>query len=102
MSVLNSLKLNQHDGEYTTERQLLVLTQVLWMVFLFGLMHLLDAFSFERYFVLSYLGFLVAVQLFAPAEPTPQWWTYVQLVVLLGFFGLAYFVVTRGVEIFSV
>lgn len=99
MNVLQTLGNREHNEEYTAELYRLVLAQSLWMVVLFGSLQVLGALALEQYFVLSYVGFVVIVQLFAPAEPTTRWWRGVQVVVLLGFLGLCYFVLNRATDV---
>ena len=102
MNVLNTLNSTPQDDEHTGELQRLVLTQAVWMLVLSGSFILFDTFTFETFYILSYLGFLGAVQLFAPSDPAPAWWGRVQLVILLGFLGLCYFVAMRAMEVMSV
>ena len=102
MNVLNTLNSNHREDEHTAELQHLVLTQAVWMLVLFSSLYLLGTFTLERFFILSYVGFLIAVHLFAPTDPAPAWWRRVQLIILLGFLGLCYFVVTRALEVTGV
>ena len=102
MNVLNTLNSNHRDEEHTVELHRLVLTWAVWTLVVLGGLHLLSTFTLETLYVLSYLGFLLAVHLFAPTDPAPVWWRRVQLVVLLGFLGLCYFVATRAVEVVGI
>lgn len=102
MNVLQTLGRTDHEERYTAPLYRLVLTQATWMILLFGSLQLLGAFSIEQYYILSYVGFVVAVQLFAPAEPTPGWWRTVQTLVLLGFLALCYFVLDRAMDLIVV
>jgi asparagine N-glycosylation enzyme membrane subunit Stt3 len=102
MSVLQPLEKRRHEEMYASELHQLVLVQALWMVILFSVLQFLGLFSLEQYFVLSYVGFVVGVGLFAPAEPTPRWWRSVQVVLLMGFLGLCYLVFQTATDVIFV
>jgi hypothetical protein len=82
--------------------RILVVVQAAWTVLLVGLLEWFGAFSFESFYVLSYVGLVVNAQLFAPVESTPKWWRTVRWFVRLGFLGLCYFVAVRVTEITQV
>lgn len=56
---------------------------------------LLDAFSYERLFVLGFLGFLVVAEFTAPVAVTPAWRRRIRWLILPGLLGFAYVVVSR-------
>jgi hypothetical protein len=55
----------------------------------------LDALSFELFFVISLIGFLVVVELTAPLNVRPGWRRRLRWLILLGLIGFAYIVVRR-------
>lgn len=56
---------------------------------------LLDAFSYELFFVLALIGFLVVTELTAPFSITPTWRRRLRWLILLGLLGFAYIVIKR-------
>lgn len=87
------------DASYEQHPQfgvrLLAVVQITWMTVVLALSWALGMFSFETYYILSYLGLVVGAALFAPVESTPRWWRSVQWLIRLGFLGLVYFIATR-------
>lgn len=97
MSNINSV--SQHNRPPTHGIWTLVVVQVVWMALLLGLLAVLELFSFERYYMLSYLGLVVGIQLFAPTDSTQRWWRSVTWISRLGFVGLCYFVAVHVEDI---
>ncbi|WP_138004388.1 hypothetical protein [Halalkalirubrum salinum] len=63
---------------------------ILWMSAIFGVLVFFRAFSFESYFVLSFIGLLIVIQLFAPVEERPAWWQYIRMTTAAGFVVFGY------------
>jgi hypothetical protein len=55
----------------------------------------LGALSYELFFVLSLIGFLVVIELTAPFNVTPRWRSRLKWLVVLGLLGFAYIVIRR-------
>jgi len=79
----------------TRRRERFVVGQTAWMIAAVLALALLDAFSYELFFVVSLIGFLVVTELTAPFAVTPRWRSRLKWVILLGLAGFAYVVVRR-------
>jgi hypothetical protein len=55
----------------------------------------LGALSYDLFFVLSLIGFLVVIELTAPFNVTPRWRSRLKWLVVLGLLGFAYIVIRR-------
>lgn len=71
------------------------LAQVVWMAAALLALVALGRFVIETYFVLSFVGLLVAMQLYAPTGEPPAWWRPLRLFVLVCFLLLGYLVYRR-------
>ncbi len=72
----------------------------LMLAIIFGLA-LLDALTLRLFFVLSFLGFLVVIELTAPFAVAPRWRRRLRWVILVGFLILSYIIVTRILEVLA-
>lgn len=91
-----------HDREHSRRTFWVILTvQLTWLAILIPVLYVLGALTFENAYILSYLGLVIATQLFAPAERTPQWWWTVRWGIRLGFLGFCYFIVLRVVDVIN-
>ncbi|MFC6721152.1 hypothetical protein [Halobacteriaceae bacterium SHR40] len=75
-----------HDPHTSTDRLAsIILTQGVWMLaavltlFFFGL------YTVENYFIVSFIGLLIVLQVYAPTGEPPAWWSLVRLVTLAGY-----------------
>lgn len=75
--------------------RLLIATQTAWMLLTLVTMVALDRYWTEGYFLVSFIGLLVATLLFAPDDADAAWWRRVKWVIRAGFLVLAFFVVQR-------
>jgi len=84
----------------TMDRHLrFVVAQVTWMFgVLFGLV-LLGTLTFELFFVLSFIGLLIVVELTATYAVRPRWRVRLWWMVLLGFVGFSYLITRRILSI---
>lgn len=69
--------------------------QLAWMLAIVLGLSLLGVFSYEVFFVLSLIGFLIIVELTAPVNITPEWRRRLTWVVLIGLIVFAAVVVRR-------
>ncbi|MDS0475732.1 hypothetical protein NDO75_12165 [Natrinema sp. 1APR25-10V2] len=69
--------------------------QVAWMVATVLALALLDAATYELFFVCSLIGFLVVTELTAPFNVTPTWRRRLRWLILLGLVGFSVIVVRR-------
>lgn len=80
----------------TTERRLwFVRGQVAWMVVTILALSVLGVFSYESFFIVSLIGFLVVTELTAPAVATPAWRKRVRWLIALGLVGFALVIARR-------
>jgi hypothetical protein len=80
-------------------RQRFLHAQVAWMAATALALTLLDALTYELFFVVSLIGFLVVTELTAPFGITPRWRRRLRYVVALGLVVFAYVVIRRILEI---
>lgn len=69
--------------------------QVGWMLAALVVLAALDALSYELFFVVSLVGFLVALELTAPVAVAPRWRARLRWVVVAGLVAFAAVVVRR-------
>ncbi|WP_436935612.1 hypothetical protein [Halovenus marina] len=102
MSTLKARSDERYADTSLPRIRILVAVQAVWMVLLVGLLEWFGSFSFESFYVFSYVGLAVNAQLFAPVEPAARWWRTVKWFVRLGFLGLCYFVAVRVTDVTQV
>ncbi len=73
--------------------------QIAWMLATAMVLVLLGSLSYELFFVVSLLGFLIVTELTAPIVITPAWRRRLRWIIALGLLGFAYVVVRRILEI---
>lgn len=83
----------------TARRERFVRSQVAWMLAAALVLALLDTLTYELFFVVSLIGFLVIVELTAPFAVTPQWRRRLKWLIGLGLLVFGYIVVRRILEI---
>ena len=79
----------------TQRRRRFLHGQTAWMATSIVVLALLDAFTPELFFVLSFIGFLVVVELTAPFNVTPRWRARLKWIILAGLLVFGYVVVRR-------
>jgi hypothetical protein len=77
------------------KRQQFVWANVGWMLVAVLALVLLDSLSYELYFVISLIGFLITVELTAPINVTPVWRARLKWIILLGMGLFGYIVIQR-------
>lgn len=70
-----------------------------WLLGTVLVLALLDAFSYELFFVLSLIGVLIVTELTAPISVAPAWRRRLRYVIALGLLVFGYIVVRRIIEI---
>lgn len=83
----------------TARRLRFVHAVVGWLLAAIVVLALLAQPDLELFFVLSLIGFLVAVELTAPFNVTPRWRRRLRVVIVLGLAGFAVIVIRRILEI---
>lgn len=66
-----------------------------WLVAAFGVVLVLGGFDPETYFLVSFVGLLGTMVLFAPTGDPPEWWRPLQAASLLCFLVFCYIVYLR-------
>lgn len=82
-----------------TRRRRFVHANLAWLLATALVLALLDALTYELFFVVSLIGFLIVVELTAPFRVTPAWRRRLNWVILVGLLGFAYVVVQRIIAI---
>lgn len=85
----------------TRRRQRFVHAQLAWMLATVLALSLLGSLSYELFFVVSLIGFLVVTELTAPLQVTPRWRGRLKWFILLGLVGFAYVVIRRILDILA-
>jgi hypothetical protein len=83
----------------TRRRQRFIHGQVAWMLGTVLALSLLGSLSYELFFVVSLIGFLVVTELTAPFNVTPQWRGRLRYLIALGLLVFGYIVVRRILDI---
>lgn len=79
----------------TARRRRFIHSHIAWMLAaLLGLV-VLDALTYEVFFVVSLIGFLVVVELTAPFNVTPRWRTRLRWLIVGGLLIFSYIVLQR-------
>jgi dolichyl-phosphate-mannose--protein O-mannosyl transferase len=79
----------------TRRRQRFVRAQMAWMLASILALSLLGSLSYELFFVVSLIGFLVVVELTAPFNVTPRWRSRLKWIIAIGLLVFGYIVVRR-------
>lgn len=83
----------------TRRRYQLIHGHIAWMLATILVLTLLGSLTYELFFVVSLIGFLVVVELTAPFNVTPQWRKRLRWIILLGLIAFGYIVIKRILEI---
>jgi threonine/homoserine efflux transporter RhtA len=83
----------------TPRRLRFVHGQLAWLLGTALVLALLESLTYELFFVVSLIGFLVVVELTAPFNVTPRWRRRLKWPILLGLAVFGYIVVKRILEI---
>lgn len=82
-----------------TRRERFIHANIAWLLATLLVLTLLDALSYELFFVISLIGLLVVTELTAPFGLSPQWRRRLRYVIVLGLIGFAYVVIQRILSI---
>jgi hypothetical protein len=83
----------------TVRRQRFIHGTLAWLLATVLVLALLDSLTYELFFVVSLIGFLVVTELTAPFTVTPRWRRRLKWLIALGLLVFAYIVVRRILEI---
>lgn len=83
----------------TRRRQQYVTGVLAWALSAMVVLALLGSLSFELYFVVTLIGFLVVTELTAPFNITPTWRSRLKWFILVGLVVFGYIVIRRILEI---
>lgn len=82
-------------GWLLDRRARIALTQAAWMTIVLGALVALDRFSAESYFVLSFLGLLAVLQIFAPPTDEIEEVAVIRWIKIVGFLAFGYIILGR-------
>lgn len=94
-SIHSNESLSTSQTVATRRRQQYVTGVLAWALSAMIALALLGSLSFELYFVVTLIGFLVVTELTAPFNLTPQWRSRLKWFILVGLIIFAYIVVRR-------
>lgn len=83
----------------TPRRMQFIRGQIAWMVAIILGLALLGSVSYELFFVLSLIGFLVVTELTAPFNITPTWRARLKWLIVAGLVVFLFIVIRRILEI---
>lgn len=83
----------------TARRLRFIRAQIAWMTATVLALTLLASFTYELFFVVSLIGFLVVTELTAPFNVTPDWRRRLRWIIVLGLAVFGYIVIRRIIEI---
>ncbi|WP_227356299.1 hypothetical protein [Haladaptatus salinisoli] len=83
----------------TRRRQRFIHWQVLWMVSALVALVALGVFSLPLFFVVSFVGFVIVVELTTPVNVAPRWRARLRWITILGFLILMVIVVRKILKI---
>jgi hypothetical protein len=76
-------------------RRLFVLCLSLWVLPAFGLLYATGPRALETYFLIGFVGLLIAMQVAAPTDGRPGWWRILRRVEIACFLLFVYVVYGR-------
>lgn len=62
-----------------------IVTLVAWLIVSLAVLAMLGLFTSERYFIISYVGLLSIMHIYAPVDPQSRWWTVLRWMSIVGF-----------------
>lgn len=77
--------LTRHQLSLETDTQWIVGSLAIWLVVSALILAVLDVFTAETYFLSSYIGLLSLMEIYAPAESRPAWWSGLRWAAAVGF-----------------
>lgn len=82
-----------------TRRERFVYVHLAWMLATVLVLTLLGALTFEAFFIVSLIGFLVLIERTAPVRITPRWRRRLRAVVVFSLFGMLYLVIRQAITL---
>lgn len=79
----------------TGKPAVVILTQGIWMVISLFVLFFFDLFTIENYFVISFIGLLSVLHLYAPQGSPPRWWVVARLITVAGYIIFAWIIYQR-------
>jgi len=83
----------------TRRQQRFLHAQAVWMCAVLLLLAALGSLTLELFFVLSFIGFLIVVELTAPFNVAPAWRARLKWLIALGLLGFVSIIVWRILEL---
>ena len=79
----------------TAKRRRFIHANVAWLLSAALVLALLEVLTYELFFVVSLIGFLIVTELTAPVRVTPAWRGRIKWIILLGLSAFGYVIVQR-------
>jgi len=76
-------------------RDRFLVTLIAWMLASLGVLVALNAFTPQNFFILSFVGLLSVMQLYAPTESGDHWWLPLRALIAVCFVAFGYVVYGR-------
>lgn len=84
----------------TEHRDGFLVTLIAWLLASLGVLVGLGAFTPQNFFVVSFIGLLSTMQLYAPTESGDRWWLPLRALVVVGFAVFGYVVYVQVTAVF--
>lgn len=85
----------ESGGASSNRGKLVPVVVVAWIAVAYGLLSLMGTYTFELYFTVSFIGFLVIGFLFAPPQTSRRWWSLFRLLTVPALLVFGYIVFQR-------
>ncbi len=89
-----------HNPRTPTDRLVMVVvSQVAWMLAAGLTLFYFQLYTLENYFILSFIGLLSVLHVYAPTGEPPAWWSLARLVTLVGYVIFIWIMYRRVTEV---
>lgn len=79
----------------TNSPWIVILPQGIWMLISLLVLFFFNLLSAENYFIISFIGLLIVLHVYAPRINSKAWWPIVRLITLAGYFIFAWIMYQR-------
>ena len=63
----------------------IILTQGIWMLISLLVLFFFQLHTVENYFIVSFIGLLAVLHMYAPSGQPPAWWPIARMITILGY-----------------
>ncbi len=89
----------QNSVSKTNVRLRVVVALVAWMIVSLAMLSVLGLLTFEHYFIISYVGLLSIMHVYAPTDRQSRWWAVLRWVSIIGFVIFATLIYQRVIAV---